>query len=240
MERSGRRRYRDSIIGLAMSLAALVLVLPLPALGQVGSTSLEGIVDNLSGARIARANVSLLNADNGLHARAVTDSEGRFSFPIIAPGRYTATASAPGMAEATQSGLELYVGGSMQLQFRLRLAGHAENLTVIAPPAILDPDSGEVFQVIDERAIAYLPHNGRRYTDLALLSPGVTQDPRGTGLRLQWRPLVRRDARLPEQLPGGRRRRQRQLLRPGPRTISRAVPIQQRSHHGVSRLLQRP
>src|SRR5271169_1441616 len=65
-------------------------------------------------------------------------------------GRYTATASAPGMAEATQSGLELHVGGSMQLQFRLRPAGHAENIKVIAPPTILDPDSGEVSQVIDE------------------------------------------------------------------------------------------
>ena len=162
-----------------MSLAALLLVLPLPARGQVGSTSLEGIVDDLSGARIARANVSLLNPDNGFHAQAVTDGEGRFSFPMLAPGRYTATASAPGMADATQSGLELHVGGSMQLQFRLRPAGRAENITVIAPPVITDPDSGEVSQVIDERAIADLPLNGRRYTDLALLSPGVTQDPRG-------------------------------------------------------------
>jgi len=86
MERSGRRRYRDSIICLVMSLAVLVLVLPLPARGQVGSTPLEGIVDDLSGARIARASVSLLNPDNGFHAEAVTDGEGRFSFPIIAPG----------------------------------------------------------------------------------------------------------------------------------------------------------
>src|SRR5271166_2768965 len=179
VKRSGRRRYRPSIICLVMSLAALLLVLPLPARGQVGSTSLEGIVDDLSGARIARANVSLLNPDNGFHAEAATDSEGRFRFPMLAPGRYTATASAPGMADATQSGLELHVGGSMQLQFRLRPAGRAENITVIAPPVITDPDSGEVSQVIDERAIADLPLNGRRYTDLALLSPGVTQDPRG-------------------------------------------------------------
>src|SRR5271165_2299965 len=179
VKRSGRRRYRPSIICLVMSLAALVLVLPLPARGQDGSTSLEGIVEDLSGARIARANVSLLNPENGYRAEAATDSEGRFRFAMLAPGRYTVTASAPGMADATQSGLELHVGGSMQLQFRLRPAGRAENITVIAPPAILDPDSGEVSQVIDERAIADLPLNGRRYTDLALLSPGVTQDPRG-------------------------------------------------------------
>ena len=98
---------------------------------------------------------------------------------MLAPGRYTVAASAPGMAVATQSGLELHVGGSMQVQLRLRPAGRAENITVVAPPALIDPDSGEVSQVIDEQAIANLPLNGRRFTDLALLSPGVTQDPRG-------------------------------------------------------------
>ena len=67
----------------------------------------------------------------------------------------------------------------MQLQLRLRPAGRAEHITVVAPPAIIDPDSGEVSQVIDEQAIADLPLNGRRFTDLALLTPGVTQDPRG-------------------------------------------------------------
>src|SRR5664279_2970113 len=98
---------------------------------------------------------------------------------MLAPGRYTVTASAPGMAAASQSGLELHVGGSMQLQLRLRPAGRAEHITVVAPPALIDPDSGEGSQVIDEQAIADLPLNGRRFTDLALLWPGVTQDPRG-------------------------------------------------------------
>jgi hypothetical protein len=55
------------------------------------------------------------------------------------------------MANFTQSGLELHVGGSMQLQLRLRPAGRAANITVVAPPAVIDPDSGEVSQVMDER-----------------------------------------------------------------------------------------
>jgi hypothetical protein len=83
------------------------------------------------------------------------------------------------MAVATQTGLQLHVGGSMQLQFRLRPAGRAEDITVVAPAAIIDPESGEVSQVIGEQSIAGLPLNGRPYTDLVLLSPGVTQDPRG-------------------------------------------------------------
>src|SRR5664279_4263294 len=179
MPRSRVPSYRGSIICLVMSLVTLVLVLKLPARAQDGNTSLQGIVEDLSGARIAHADVALLDPDNGFHSAVSTDGEGRFSFAMLVPGRYTVAASATGMAVATQAGLELHVGGSMQLQLRLRPAGRAESITVVAPPALIDPESGEVSQVIAERAIADLPLNGRRFTDLALLSPGVTQDPRG-------------------------------------------------------------
>jgi len=179
MARSRVRSHRRSIICPVVSLTALALVLMLPARAQDGNTSLQGIVEDLTGARIAHADVTLIDPDNGFHSAVSTDGEGRFSFAMLAPGRYTVAASAPGMAVATQAGLELHVGGSMQLQLRLRPAGRAESITVVAPPALIDPDSGEVSQVIDERAIADLPLNGRRFTDLALLSPGVTQDPRG-------------------------------------------------------------
>ncbi len=80
---------RRSVICLLVSLTALVLVLLLPARGQDGSTSLEGMVEDLSGARIPRAEVTLLNPDNGFHSTIATDGEGRFSFAMLAPGRYT-------------------------------------------------------------------------------------------------------------------------------------------------------
>ena len=179
MGRSPTASYRPSIICLVLLLAALVQVLLLPARSQDGSAGLQGLVEDLSGARVAGAAVQLLNPDNGFRSAATTDGEGRFRFAMLQPGRYTVTASAPGMAEASQSGLELHVGGSMQLQFRLRPAGRAENITVVAAQPVVDPESGEVSQLIDQQAIADLPLNGRRYTDLALLTPGVTQDPRG-------------------------------------------------------------
>jgi hypothetical protein len=179
MPRQRATSYRRSVICLALSQAALVLVLMLPAHSQDGSTALEGLVEDLSSARIAGAAVRVLNPDNGFRSSTSTDGEGRFRFAMLAPGRYTVTASAPGMAETSQSGLQLHVGGSMQLRLRLRLQGPSEKITVEAPPPVTDPESGEVSQIIDQQAIADLPLNGRRYTDLALLLPGVTQDPRG-------------------------------------------------------------
>ena len=78
--------YRRSLIHLALSLAALVLVLLLPARAQDGSTSLQGLVEDLSGARIAGAEVALANSDNGYRATAKSDGEGRFHFAMLAPG----------------------------------------------------------------------------------------------------------------------------------------------------------
>src|ERR1017187_120163 len=97
MDHSRVRNYRRSIICLVVSLTSLLLVLLLPARGQDGNTRLEGIVEDLSGARIAHADVTLLNPDNGFHSAVLADGEGRFSFAMLAPGRYTVAASSPGM-----------------------------------------------------------------------------------------------------------------------------------------------
>ena len=83
--------YRRSLVRLALSLAALVLVLLLPARSQDGSTSLQGLIEDLSGARIAGAEVALANSDNGYSTAATTDPEGRFHFAMLTAGTYVIT-----------------------------------------------------------------------------------------------------------------------------------------------------
>src|SRR5713226_740074 len=61
----------------------------------------------------------------------------------------------------------------------MTLAGAHESITVSAEPKAVESGPRGLSSVIDERAILNLPLNGRRFTDLALLTPGVTQDPRG-------------------------------------------------------------
>jgi hypothetical protein len=162
-----------------LSLAVWILCTSLVGHSQDGTTSLEVLIEDLSGARVADARVGLFNSENGFRASLKSDASGRVHFAMLAPGLYVVAISASGMTEAMQSGLQLHVGGSMQLEFRLRPAGPSENITVVASAPIVDPESGQVSQIIDEQAILDLPLNGRRYTDLALLVPGVTQDPRG-------------------------------------------------------------
>src|ERR1700751_3459508 len=75
--------------------------------------------------------------------------------------------------------LHVDVGGEAALTFRLKIAGAEESLTVSSAPAMVETKPSAVSTLLDERSINELPLNGRRFSDLALFSPGVTQDPRG-------------------------------------------------------------
>ncbi len=155
----------------------LVFLLPRHALAQDGSSALNGIVEDITGARVASAAVSVVNPENGLHREAVADAAGTFSFGMLLPGRYVVIAWAKGMATQTAS-VELYVGGVEQVQLRLAPAGRTEIVNVSDQPETVETQDSGVSHVIPQQAIASLPLNGRRFADLALLTPGVTQDPR--------------------------------------------------------------
>jgi Carboxypeptidase regulatory-like domain/TonB dependent receptor-like, beta-barrel len=146
---------------------------------QDGSTALNGVVEDITGARIPSATVTVVNPANGFLRHTMTDASGYFSFRMLLPGRYDVQASAPGMAAQTRAGIELYVGGVEQVQLRLAPAGRTETVTVRGQSEAVETQGSAVSHVIPQRAIADLPLNGRRFTDLALLTPGVTQDPRG-------------------------------------------------------------
>jgi hypothetical protein len=75
--------------------------------------------------------------------------------------------------------IRVEVGAAQQLTFKLAVAGPKETVTVSAAPAVVDTTPTGPSALIDDESILNLPLAGRRFTDLALLTPGVTQDPRG-------------------------------------------------------------
>jgi hypothetical protein len=74
--------------------------------------------------------------------------------------------------------LHVDVGGAAELSFRLTVAGTQESMTVSGAPGLVETRTSTVSTLLDERAVNDFPLNGRRFSDLALFSPGVTQDPR--------------------------------------------------------------
>jgi hypothetical protein len=164
---------------LALDLPLIMVLLAAVVQAQDASTgALRGVVTDATGARIAGAEVRLISAQTGVERSVIASKEGLFAFQLLLPGEYALQVTSPGMARLRRTGLQVEVGGELDLAIPLELAGTHESVTVSgAMPAVETLPAG-VSSVIDERAISDLPMNGRRFSDLALLTPGVTQDPR--------------------------------------------------------------
>ena len=141
--------------------------------------ALRGVVLDAHGARVTDADIVAIRVDTGMRYHSATDSMGRFLLDLLPPGEYSARAEAEGMSPQVSPAVRVNVGGATELTFRLTVAGAKETVTVSGAAPMIETNPTAVSALVDDRALADLPLNGRRFTDLLLLAPGVTQDPRG-------------------------------------------------------------
>jgi hypothetical protein len=165
-------------VAVGFGVVSVVMLVGAACAQDAATGALRGDVVDPSGGRVAQASIVAVNLATGQRYSAVTDAEGRFAFDLLPPGDYSARATAKGMSPQVTPQLHVDVGGIADLEFRLTILGAQESVTVSDAPALVDTQSSSVSTVLDERALADIPLNGRRFSDLALLSPGVTQDPR--------------------------------------------------------------
>jgi hypothetical protein len=160
--------------------ASLIFLLGIPAFPQDASTgAIRGTVVDSSGRRIVDASIALVDSAQGFRYFVTSDSEGQFVFELLPPGEYAARAVAPDMSPQLTPKLHVDVGATTEIEFKLQVGGAKEMVTVSSEPPLVETQSNAVSSLVDKRAIEELPLDGRRFTDLALLTPGVTQDPRG-------------------------------------------------------------
>jgi hypothetical protein len=164
--------------GILATLVGAAVFAPSARAQDSATGAIRGTVVDPSGSRIAQATIVVVSVATGARYSATSDGEGRFAFDLLPPGDYSARAAAQGMSPQVSPPLHVEVGGAAELEFRLGIAGPQENVTVSGAPQLVDTKPSGVSAILDERAIADLPLNGRRFSDLMLLSPGVTQDPR--------------------------------------------------------------
>ncbi|MGI8566027.1 MAG: TonB-dependent receptor [Pyrinomonadaceae bacterium] len=165
------------------TLLSTILFLAFAATIHAQTTStLTGDVKDSSGAVIAGAQVRIEHLETGLTRTATSDEEGRYIFPGLPVGAYEVRADKEAFKHYIYERINLTVNESATLDIVMSVAGLEEEVMVSDETALVNTQTPELSYLVGERAIRELPLNGRNYTDLALLQPGVVAYPhRDTG-----------------------------------------------------------
>jgi Carboxypeptidase regulatory-like domain/TonB-dependent Receptor Plug Domain len=159
-------------------LVGLVCLLSIPGVfAQFETSEVLGTVRDNSGGVVPKAQVTLLQQDTGIEAKAVTDSGGNYDFFNVKVGRYTITIEASGFRKFTTSDVMVNVNARQRVDATLEVGQVTETVEVSGAAAPLETDSSQHGQVINTHQIVELPLNGRDYSDLALLSTNVHRSP---------------------------------------------------------------
>jgi hypothetical protein len=170
---------RDPVLTRAL-LAALLALAAAGASAQTSGT-LFGQVRDPGGAPVAGVAVTAHHLDSGLSRTAATDAGGTFVLAALPVGPYDVRVEAQGFRPLVQREVVLAVGESRVLRLTLQVGGASEEVTVTADLSGLQTRSGELSYLVSTEAIQTLPLNGRNYTDLAFLQPGVVAFPHRDG-----------------------------------------------------------
>jgi hypothetical protein len=136
--------------------------------------SVAGTVTDPSGSVLPHASVTLREVDTGLSYPAQTDSRGFYTLPVLPVGRYELRAEAPGFEAYLRSGIVLDTNAALTIDVALQPGTVRQTVTVADNALHIETTSTQMGQVIGGRQITAVPLNGRSYTDLLALQPGVS------------------------------------------------------------------
>lgn len=164
---------RATSIPLIASIALLLSMGIAPRLrAQVVGATLSGTITDPSGGAIAKAEISIRNSATSITRIVLTNGDGFYSAPNLLPGDYAVTTSAAGFASATTN-ITLTVGARQALNLILRVGQASESVRVTGAAPNVDLVDSAIGGVKDETTVRELPLNGRSWSDLANLQPGV-------------------------------------------------------------------
>ncbi len=140
---------------------------------QFDAATVLGTVRDPSGSVVANAKITLRNVNTGVVASTVTNSAGEYEFLTVRIGDYKVAAEAAGFSSTTTDTFNVAVSARQRVDLKLQVGANTESITVTGAAAVVESDSTDKGQVVNSEVIDNMPLNGRAYSDLALLAPGV-------------------------------------------------------------------
>ena len=170
-----RKRRASYVLALALMSAATG-----SAFAQSDAGAVNGTVEDASGAVIPGAKITLTNTDTGAVTTAASGTDGNFDFRALQRGNYKVEASHDGFQTIVQN-VTLQVSQTQAVDLHLATGATTTVVQVTDAAPLVDTATSGIGETIQGRQVTELPLNGRNFTQLALLTPGVTRGNYGNG-----------------------------------------------------------
>jgi outer membrane receptor protein involved in Fe transport len=154
--------------------------MPAAAYAQATGT-ISGLVTDQSGGVMPGVAVDVTNTDTNQTRSAVTGADGFYSVPLLQPGPYTVKATLQGFRVTVREGIRVTVESTSRVDLALTVGGLEESIKVTSDAPLVETSSASMGAVIDQAKVVELPLNGRNFTQLGTLIPGVVAPPPGLG-----------------------------------------------------------
>jgi hypothetical protein len=141
---------------------------------QVAGGTISGTVTDSSGRVINKVEITITNVATGVTRVVTTNDEGFYSAPNLLPGTYELKFSASGFKVEARKNIELTVGALVGLDQTLRVGSLSETVVVQSEIPAVQLSTSDLSAVVNATTVRELPLNGRSWTDLAQLQPGVS------------------------------------------------------------------
>jgi hypothetical protein len=172
-------KIRVNGVRVRLSAALLTLVVAgffcVSAWSQQYAGSVSGIITDPTGAVVPNARLKLVDEEKGFSYSAVADSGGRYAFRQVPNGAYKLSVTAEGFRGETQSGIKLDVSQNATVNFSLQLGATSQTVEISESAPLLSTQDAVTGQTVDRKFINDLPLISRSVTDLAFLTPGITE-----------------------------------------------------------------
>ena len=157
-------------------VASLILTIlsAIAVWAQVAGGTISGTITDPSERLVPQAQVSITNVATGVITTVMTNADGFFTAPNLLPGEYEITVSAKGFTTEARKGITLTVGAQQVFNLTLHVGSAARTVVEVTTEApAVQLASSDISAVVTASTVRELPLNGRSWTDLAALQPGV-------------------------------------------------------------------
>jgi hypothetical protein len=163
------------ISGLRKPVVAILVVVVLAAVCWASITgAISGVVTDSSGAVLPGATVVATNTATGVQATVTSDAKGFYSLPTLAIGNYDVEITHPGFKTSRTTGLVIDANSALRVDIILEVGTQSEKVEVTSDAVHVETQSTQMGEVITGKSMTAVPLNGRSYTDLLALQPGVS------------------------------------------------------------------